>query len=50
MTAGSMAAWGPLAAGAVFDATGSYAPAFLLSAASNLIAAVVLLTLRMPAR
>jgi len=50
MTAGSMAAWGPLAAGAVFDATGSYAPAFLLSAASNLIAAVVLVTLRMPAR
>jgi MFS family permease len=50
MAAGSMAAWGPLAAGAAFDATGSYGPAFHLSAASNLIAALVLTTLRMPSR
>jgi len=50
MAAGSMSAWGPLAAGAVFDATGSYAPAFLLSAASNLISALVLATLRIPGR
>ena len=42
MSAGSMAAWGPVAAGAIYDAYGSYAPAFHLSAASNLIAAVVL--------
>ena len=50
MAAGSMAACGPVVAGAVFDATGSYAPAFLLAAASNLISALVLATLRMPAR
>jgi OFA family oxalate/formate antiporter-like MFS transporter len=50
MAAGSMAAWGPLAAGAVFDATGTYAIAFQLSAASNLVASIVLATLRTPAR
>jgi MFS family permease len=50
MTAGSMAAWGPVAAGAIYDAFGSYAPAFQLSAASNLIAALVLFVTRMPAR
>lgn len=50
MAAGSMAAWGPVAAGAVYDATGSYALAFDLSAGSNLIAAAVLGTMRMRAR
>jgi MFS family permease len=50
MTAGSMAAWGPVAAGAIYDAFGSYAPAFQLSAASNLVAALVLSATRMPAR
>lgn len=49
MSAGSMAAWGPVAAGAIYDATGSYAPAFQLSAASNLIAAVVLAATRIRA-
>jgi MFS family permease len=50
MSAGSMAAWGPVAAGAIYDAYGSYAPAFELSAACNLIAAVVVAMTRMPAR
>jgi MFS family permease len=50
MSAGSMAAWGPVAAGAIYDAYGSYAPAFQLSAASNLIAAVVIWITRMSAR
>ena len=46
MAAGSMAAWGPVAAGAVYDATGSYALAFDLSAGCNLIAALVLVATR----
>ena len=50
MSAGSMAAWGPVAAGAIYDAFGSYAPAFHLSAASNLVAALVLSVTRMRAR
>jgi MFS family permease len=50
MSAGSMAAWGPLAAGAIYDAYGSYAPAFQLSAACNLVAALVLWMTRMPSR
>ena len=50
MSAGSMAAWGPLAAGAIYDAYGSYAPAFQLSAACNLVAALVISMTRMPAR
>lgn len=50
MSAGSMAAWGPLAAGAMYDAYGSYAPAFQLSAACNLIAALVIGVTRMPRR
>ena len=45
--AGSMAAWGPLLAGAIYDATGVYTWAFLLSAASN-GAALVLLALAHP--
>jgi len=47
--AGSMAAWGPLVAGAIHDATGAYTQAFLLSAASNGVA-LVLLTLARPPR
>lgn len=47
--AGSMAAWGPLVAGAIHDATGAYTRAFLLSAASNGVA-LVLLTLARPPR
>jgi len=50
MSAGSMAAWGPVAAGAIYDAYGSYGPAFQLSAACNLIAALVIATTRIPAR
>jgi MFS family permease len=42
MLAGSMAAWGPLGAGAVHDATGSYRAAFVISAGFNLLAAVLL--------
>ena len=45
--AGSMAAWGPLMAGVIYDATGVYTWAFLLSAASN-GAALVLLALAHP--
>ncbi|MBI2552939.1 MAG: MFS transporter [Candidatus Rokubacteria bacterium] len=47
--AGSMAAWGPLFAGAIYDATGAYTWAFLLSAASN-GAALALLALAHPPR
>jgi MFS family permease len=38
MVAGSMGAWGPLVAGAVHDATGSYRTAFHLAGAANLAA------------
>jgi MFS family permease len=48
MLAGSMAAWGPLAAGAIYDATGSYRPAFLLAAGFNLLAAALLAACRPP--
>ncbi|MBI3031486.1 MAG: MFS transporter [Candidatus Rokubacteria bacterium] len=47
--AGSMAAWGPLVAGVIYDATGAYTRAFLLSAASNGVA-LVLLALAHPPR
>lgn len=46
--AGSMAAWGPLVAGAIYDATGAYTRAFLLSAASNGVALVLLALARPP--
>jgi MFS family permease len=46
MLAGSMAAWGPLVAGAVYDATGSYTMAFRLAAAANLIAAAIVAAIR----
>ncbi len=48
MLAGSMAAWGPLAAGAVYDATGTYRSAFVVSAAFNLLAAGLLGACRPP--
>jgi MFS family permease len=50
MLAGSMAAWGPLVAGAVYDATGSYRAAFHLAVAANVLAAAVLAAARPPAR
>ena len=46
MLAGSMAAWGPLVAGAVYDATGSYALAFRLAAGANLVAAAIVAGIR----
>jgi MFS family permease len=48
--AGCMAAWGPLLAGASYDASGGYGPAFLLSAALNLIAVGLLARCRPPRR
>jgi MFS family permease len=48
MLAGSMGAWGPVIAGAVYDAGGSYRPAFLLSAGLNLVAVVLLAACRPP--
>lgn len=47
--AGSMAGWGPLIAGAVHDATGSYTPAFALAAALNVVAMALLALCRPPA-
>jgi OFA family oxalate/formate antiporter-like MFS transporter len=41
--AGSMGGWGPWIAGAIYDATGSYTGAFLLSAVLNLLAIALLL-------
>ena len=46
--AGSMAGWGPWIAGAIYDATGSYAPAFRLAAALNALAIGLLLLCRPP--
>ena len=46
--AGSTAAWGTLAAGAIYDATGSYRPAFLLAAALNVVAVALLAACRPP--
>jgi MFS transporter, OFA family, oxalate/formate antiporter len=48
MLAGSMGAWGPLAAGAIHDATGDYRPAFLLAAGCNVVAVLVLAACRPP--
>jgi MFS family permease len=48
MPSGSMAAWGPLAAGAVYDATGTYRSAFVVSAGCNLPAAALLGACRPP--
>jgi MFS transporter, OFA family, oxalate/formate antiporter len=38
---GSLAAWGPMVAGLVFDATGGYALVFYAAAAANVLAAVL---------
>ncbi len=46
--AASAAAFGPLIAGYLYDVTGSYADAFVLSAALNLAAACLVLFLRKP--
>jgi MFS family permease len=50
MLAGSMGAWGPLFAGAVYDGTGSYVLAFQVAAAANLVAAAILAGARPPRR
>jgi cyanate permease len=44
-----MAAWGPLGAGAIYDATGSYTAAFVLAAALNAVALGLLAATRPPA-
>ena len=46
--AASAAAFGPLNAGYLYDVTGSYADAFVLSAALNLAAACLVLLLKRP--
>lgn len=46
--AGSMAAWGPLVAGAIHDATRAYTLAFLFSVAFNCVALVLLALARPP--
>ena len=50
MLAGSMGAWGPLVAGAVYDATGSYGLAFRLAVGANVVGAAVLAAARPPDR
>jgi MFS family permease len=46
--AGTAGAWGPLVAGAIYDATGSYGLAFVLAAAFNAVALVLLMITRAP--
>ena len=48
MLSGSMGSWGPLAAGALYDATGSYYRAFVLAAVLNLVAIGLLAACRPP--
>jgi MFS family permease len=48
MLAGSVGAWGPLVAGALHDATGTYRTVFLLSAGFNVLAVTLLATCRPP--
>ena len=48
MLAGSIAAWGPLVAGLVYDATGGYGLVFRLAAGANVVAAVLLGLARPP--
>lgn len=50
MLAGSMAAWGPIIAGAAYDATGSYVSAFYLAAFANILGAVLLTVAPAPQR
>jgi len=47
---GSMAAWGPLGAGFIYDRTGSYGPAWVASAVLNLAALGLLAWARPPRR
>jgi len=47
--AGTLAAWGPLVAGLVYDTTGSYGPVFHFAAAANVLAAVLVSLARGPA-
>jgi MFS family permease len=49
MLAGSTSAWGPLVAGAIYDAAGTYRPAWLLSAVFNVVAFALLILCRPPA-
>ncbi|MEK7714465.1 MAG: hypothetical protein AAB387_03310, partial [candidate division NC10 bacterium] len=46
--AGAMAGWGPLIAGAIYDATGGYALTWGFAAAMNLVALVLLALSRPP--
>ena len=46
--AGTLAAWGPLVAGLVYDTTGSYGLIFQLAAAANVLAAILLALARGP--
>ena len=46
--AGSMAAWGTLGAGAIYDATGSYRAAWMLSALFNVVAFALVMLCRPP--
>ena len=48
MLGGSIAAWGPLVAGLVYDATGGYGLVFRLAAGANVVAAVLLGLARPP--
>jgi MFS family permease len=48
--AGTLAAWGPLVAGLVYDTTGSYGPVFHFAAAANVLAAVLIGLARGPVR
>ena len=48
MLGGSIAAWGPLVAGLLYDATGGYGLVFRLAAAANVVAAVLLGLARPP--
>jgi MFS family permease len=45
---GSMAAWGPLAAGVVYDTTGAYTLAFLAAAGLNVLALALVVVARPP--
>ena len=49
-TAGSLAAFGPLGAGFIYDRTGSYGPAWMGSAALNVVALGLLRWARPPRR
>ena len=48
--AGSLAAWGPLVAGLVYDATGGYGLIFRFAAAASVLAALLLSLARGPRR